>query len=425
MAETLVPGPAEVLTAPDSSTATDYSAAPQPWGSGEPTFHPLTFLVEGEEVTVGRADQTEYIVLPADAAALLRRLSGGSTIEAAAKWYADTYGEPVDVAAFVADLDQLGFLKRDGEPEVLAAPVRWQSMGKAIFGPLGAVAYLALFGCWIAACVRTPQLLPHPRNLFFMHYMSIMVAALFLSQLPLVLLHEAAHTLAGRRLGLRSRLSVGRRFYFVVFQTTMDGLIGVPRGKRYLPILAGMLFDAGAIAALSLLADAGRTGAGQFDGLARFLLATAYLTWLRLLWQLCIFLQTDLYYLVVTVCGCTNLHATAKQQLRNRVRRLTGRPPAHDPADWHPRDRSVSAWYSWVVVAGYVACLVSALTSVLPVMSRLATNVIRTFTDHAHRSPASMLDSAILLAMFSGELGLVGFLHFRERRATSVAGRRG
>ena len=398
---------------------------PRQVATSEFAFHPLTFLVEGEEVTVGRADQTEYIVLPADAAALLRRLSDGCTIEAAAEWYAVTYGEPVDVPAFVADLDELGFLKRDGEPPVVAAPVRWQGVGKAVFGPFGAVAYLALLGCWIGACVRTPQLLPHPHNLFFTHYMSIMVVALFLGQLPLVLLHEAAHTLAARRLGLRSRLSVGRRFYFVVFQTTMDGLIGVPRGKRYLPILAGMLFDAGAIAALSLLADAGRDAAGQFDGPARFLLATAYVAWLRLLWQLWIFLQTDLYYLVVTVCGCTDLHATAQQRLHNQFRRLTGRPPAHDPADWHPRDRSVSAWYSWVVVAGYVACLASVLTSVLPVMSRLATNVIRAFTDHAHRSPASVLDSAVLLAMFSGEFGLAGFLYLRERHATSVAGRRG
>jgi len=31
----------------------------------------------------------------------------------------------------------------------------------------------------------------------------------------------------------------------VVFETALDGLAGVPRRKRYLPMLAGILSDAG------------------------------------------------------------------------------------------------------------------------------------------------------------------------------------
>jgi hypothetical protein len=254
--------------------------------------------------------------------------------------------------------------------------------------------------------------------------MSVMVVAVSLSQLPLVLIHETAHALAGRKLGLRSRLSIGRRLYFLVFQTTMDGLVGVPRSKRYLPILAGILSDIAAIATLSLLAYAGRDSAGQFDGLAQFVLAAAYLTWLRLLWQLWIFIQTDLYYLVVTIFGCVDLQTTARQRLHNRFRQLAGRPPAHDEAGWHPRDRSVSAWYAWLMLAGYVACIVSLFTTVLPVLARLAGNVFRAFTEQAHRSSASVADSVILLAMLLGELSTVAYLYLRERRAASAAGRR-
>jgi hypothetical protein len=43
------------------------------------------------------------------------------------------------------------------------------------------------------------------------HYMSVLTLAMFFGQLPLILLHESAHALAGRRLGVPSRLSIGRR----------------------------------------------------------------------------------------------------------------------------------------------------------------------------------------------------------------------
>jgi len=86
--------------------------------------------------------------------------------------------------------------------------------------------------------VRHPQLAPSYRNMFFTNYLVAVELVAFLGQVPLLLLHEAAHTLAGRRLGLPTRLAVGRRLYYVVFLTTMDSLVSVPRRSRYLPMLA-------------------------------------------------------------------------------------------------------------------------------------------------------------------------------------------
>jgi hypothetical protein len=55
-------------------------------------FHPLTFLDDGEDTVVGRPDVDSYVVLPADGAALLRRLYGGTAPADAALWYAQQYG---------------------------------------------------------------------------------------------------------------------------------------------------------------------------------------------------------------------------------------------------------------------------------------------------------------------------------------------
>ena len=43
-------------------------------------LHPLTYLDEGDEVTVGRADINSFGLFPADGAALLRRLEEGSPV---------------------------------------------------------------------------------------------------------------------------------------------------------------------------------------------------------------------------------------------------------------------------------------------------------------------------------------------------------
>ncbi len=97
---------------------------------------------------------------------------------------------------------------------------------------------------------RDHALIPQYRNLFFTSYISVISLVLYFGQFPFIVLHETFHALAGRRLGLRTRLGFGRRLYFVVVETTMDGLVSVPRRKRYLPILVGMLADLLVIAVL-------------------------------------------------------------------------------------------------------------------------------------------------------------------------------
>ncbi|MDQ2955421.1 MAG: hypothetical protein M3Y42_00445, partial [Actinomycetota bacterium] len=386
------------------------------------SFHTLSYLEDGGEVTVGRLDEGSFFVLPAEGAELLRQLESGMPCAQAAEWFLQTYGEPVDVADFVQDLDELGFLRHDGEARGAVGRVRWQALGKAIFSPAGAVVYGLLIAAWITAMVRAPVLIPHNQNLFFTHYLTVLILSLFLGQLPLILLHESAHALAGRRLGLPSKLSIGRRLYFVVFQTTMDGLVAMPRRKRYLPILAGMLTDIAALAALTLFAEACRRSDGSFPAPAAFALTLAYVTMIRLAWQCWFFLETDIYYLIVTVLGCVDLHNTSKQLLRNWFDRRLGRPRSYDPSAWHPRDRGPARWYSALIAVGYAVLLITLGAGFLPAMYR----ILRTEFDHltGHRSDGAvgLADGVVFLCLAGGQLLFAGWLLLRERR--SAAGRR-
>jgi len=378
-------------------------------------LHPLVYLAEGDEVTVGRPDIDSYGIFPPDGAEFVRRLEQGDTPREAAAWYQRTYGESVDAADLLGALAELELLRDSEEPAPVQQPVRWQGLGKAAFSPVAWSGY-ALLVAWAGwAMVRSPELVPHYRSIFFTEYYSVIELVLFFGQFPLILVHESFHALAGRRLGLRSRLSVGRRLYFVVLETSLDGLVAVPRRKRYLPILAGMLADVLVLAALTLAADLTRGPDGALSLPGRICLALAFATVLRLAWQCYVYLRTDLYVLFTTVLGCVDLHSTARRTLRNRFNRLLGRHDRLlDESTWHPADRRAARWYSWLMVAGYTLTIVMLVIAVVPTAVRFLSGVFSRFVVDA--TGVELLDTGVFLAINVAQIAIVAVLSVRRRR---------
>ncbi|MEO3807431.1 hypothetical protein ABGB17_00365 [Sphaerisporangium sp. B11E5] len=383
-------------------------------------LHPLVHLVDGDEVTVGRRDTDSYAIFPPDGAALVRRLEEGATPREAAAWYADTYHENVDIDDVIGALAELGFLRAPEDPPPASgpaadAPVRWRRLGVALFSPFAWVVYAVTIGWALVAMVRRPDLVPNYQNVFFTDYYTVIQVTLFIAAVPQLLLHEAFHALAGRRLGLRSSLSIGRRLYFIVLETSLDGLVAVPRRKRYLPIVAGMLADVVVIAACTIAADLSRTPGGEFTLAGRFCLAFAFAILLRVLWQFSFYLRTDLYVLVSTVLRCVDLDTTAKRLLRNRVNRLLRRHDRLvDESRWHPADRRAARWYSWLIVAGYTVSLATFVWAVVPLLYTMGVAVLSRFVDD-HATWAELLDSTIFAGFILIQLAVLGVLALRDR----------
>jgi len=385
-------------------------------------LHPLVYLEEGEEVTVGRADIDSYGLFPSDGAALLRQLEAGRTPREAATWYGEQYGEQVDIGEFLEVLEEYELILKEGESAAIAAPVRWQRLGRAAFSPTAFAGYAVLVAAAVVVMARQPDLAPSYRHLFFTPSLVAVTLGLFLGQAPWILLHESFHALAGRRLGLNTTLRIGRRFYYIVFVTTLDGLVTVPRRKRYLPMLAGLLMDVLVVSGLTLAAAALEATHGARALLARFCLAMALGVLLRMVWQTYFFLRTDLYYLVTTVLGCNDLHTTARQLLANRVNALLGRR-GHlvDESIWHPRDRSVARWYVWLMVLGYLALSLTLLTVALPAGIRFAEQVVHQLV--VAPTAGNVADALVFLGLNFWEPALVVVLAirgYRSRRLTRV-----
>ncbi|WP_371500967.1 hypothetical protein OG871_29570 [Kitasatospora sp. NBC_00374] len=392
---------------PDSDTARNPLDLPQP-------MHPLVFHPEGDEVVVGRADTDTYVVLPADGAYLVHLLAEGTPPNRAAASYRERWGEDVDIRDLLDSLDELGFLRGADESAAETRPVRHQRLGRALFSAPAWVCYAAVTALWLVECVRTPDLLPDYHHIFFTPYYSLIVLFLLVGQTPLIALHEAFHALAGRRLGLHSRFSLGRRLYYVVAETSMDGLVAVPRRRRYLPILAGMLADVLALAVLTLAADLLRRPDGSLPLVAALCLALAYATVLRLAWQLLFYLRTDLYLLMTTLLGCVDLHSAATFVLRRRIRRLTRRP-AEDDAHLHPTDLRVARWYSWLMVFGYAFTILLGVTTAVPMSYHVVAGVLGRFTGGG--STVGLIDSATVLTLSAAQLAVAGAIALRDRRA--------
>ncbi|GAA0526176.1 hypothetical protein GCM10010172_03360 [Paractinoplanes ferrugineus] len=382
-------------------------------------LHSLTYLEEDGEITIGRTEIDSYAVFPADGAAFVQRLQNGETPRQAALWYSSVYDEEIDAAHIVGALEELGFLRTGGEPAEATGPVRWQGLGRALFSPVAWVLYGALLGWAGILMVRSTDLVPTYHDLFFTEYYTIVVVGLFVGAMPLALLHESFHALAGRRLGLRSRLRIGRRFYFIVLETSLDGLVAVPRRKRYLPILAGLVADVLVVAVLVIGADLSRLPDGSFSRLGMVCQAFTFATVLRIVWQFFFYLRTDIYILITTVLGCSDLHGTAKQMVTDRVRRGFGRAPVADPSQWHPVDRQAARWYSWLIVAGYSFSGATLLFAAIPASYHVFAGIVDRFVGGA--TTAQTVDSALFLALNVPQFAFTVWLGIRERRERAAA----
>jgi hypothetical protein len=401
-------------------------------GDGERLhFHALPFLDEGGEYVIGRPDIDSYGVFPPDGAELVRQLQAGRTVPQAAAWYEQSYGERVDLDEFITTLHDLEFLRADGVDGILAPSgdgqqsVPWQRLGQLLFSRPAWVLYGCLVALTLVLCAIDPGLTPSRRNIFFTRSLLVVELTLFAGQLPLTLVHELFHVLAGRRLGIRSRLRLSHRLYFLVFETVLDGLVAVPRRRRYLPMLAGMVADVLVMSGLTVVAASTRNADGEVSLLGGICLALAFTTLLRIAWQFYFYLRTDVYYLITTVLGCVDLHTTTKELLRNRLNRLLGRTDRLvDEERWHPRDRRVARWYAPLAVAGYAISIAMFLLVFLPLMWRfMETAITNVFLDGAGSS-GQFWDSAGILALTVAQLALVGGLALRERRQASRRRRR-
>ncbi|WP_335715025.1 hypothetical protein [Neobacillus drentensis] len=186
-------------------------------------------------------------------------------------------------------------------------------LGKFFFNKIALLIYSALFVSNIYLFISHPNLFPDYKDLFIFDYMMFNISAWMLITFILVLAHEFGHVLAIRARNLPTKLEVGHRLFLVVLETNMAAVWKLPSKERNVLYIAGLCFDT-VILWLALICQLNfSSGSGIFLSIMNVVVLD---TFIRIVYQCCVYMKTDLYYVFENVSGCYNLMENAQQVLK-------------------------------------------------------------------------------------------------------------
>ncbi|MFC4111280.1 hypothetical protein [Nonomuraea zeae] len=348
----------------------------------------LSVVADGpDDYVIGNGET--FVNVPGVAAAVVAALDGTRTVAQARAQVLAERGVDVDVAAFVAGLEGAGLLGRPRRPPNRWDRIRPRHVAWLFSRPAHAVLIL-LTVCAVAAAVADPGVLPSLTALVWSDSLTFTIAFAAGSWI-LVLVHELGHIAAARSLGVRAELSLGTRLQFLVVQTRITGIWGVPRRARYRAYLAGMRTD------WFLVCAGACTLYFAEVPLVRLVMVICLS---QIAWQFLFFMRTDVYYAFANAGGNKNLMADAQAYLRAVLR----------GADRTAVPRRSVRVYAWFLVAGRVLGLGFFALYTLPITVEVCR---RSVAELPGWQPVAAL--ALVAAGWLLYLGLLGRRLLRSR----------
>ncbi len=340
-------------------------------------LYPLVVREEDGEYVIGRIDTGEFVALPELGKHAIELLNSHRTLAEVTSLLEREHGEAVDLAEFVEQLIDLGFVESvDGAtldrgerfrptlPWLRAERVRW------VFTWPVAAGYAMLLTTAAIMLTTNPDLLPTYRKFFWGPRTSIVIAANTAMFLGVMAVHEFAHLAAARSLAVPARITFGTRLYSLVAQTEAPALWALPKRQRYRVYLIGMASDLGLLALALIVANTVPTLRRLFEALAVILV-------IGLVSQLQLYMRTDLYFVLADLAKAKNLYQDAAVYALERVRRAWDRliGASHeqraDPlASLSDRERSVIRTYAPLMIAGSALALGLYAWYGLPILYR-------------------------------------------------------
>ncbi|MGD2114702.1 MAG: hypothetical protein PVG07_06610 [Acidobacteriota bacterium] len=403
------------------------------------TVFPFTRLDEDGEVIIGRPETGTFLVLEPSAVEVLDWLADGSTIDEARHRYRELHGEPLNLQPFLKHLSAKGFVRlgRNGAaPDGSEAPDSDSTEGadgvrrfhleaitpeaaRTVFSTPALTGVGLLLAAAVLALIARPDLLPSWRALYFPDGLGRFGSALAVLSLLLVAVHELAHLVAARAVGVSCRFGFGTRLWVPVAETDMTGVWAVPRRKRYLPFLAGPLADAtgAALCVLFLFAEAeGWLMAPSWA--VRFAGALLLIYLLTILWQCYLFVRTDFYYVLANLLRCKNLMEDTRVFVGNLAARVLPWIRTRDQSHLPEHERRAVRWFSLAWLGGRCVAIAALVWIQLPLAWSYLVLLGGALTGSAdtRQSPGTLFTA--VLAVTTLALGLTLWIRslYRRRR---------
>ena len=368
---------------------------------------PFTRQREGDEVVIGSPETGDFLAVPPEAVELLDLLALGKSFGEVCDLYFQDTGETPDLEDLLSHLQTKGIVETQvtglaGE-EQARRPVQEktyhfskfpQSIAKMLFGRVTLACEATLIVVAIVLILRYHSLMPVPLDLVFYQQRALSWTLLTTFTYAGIFLHELAHLVAARAVGVNSRMGISHRMWYLVAETDLTGLWSVPRKQRYLPMLAGMIVDAAVAASLVLLLFADHQHLLFLSPFVRHLLrAMAFTNLLRILWQCFLFVRTDLYFVAVTYLNCKNLLLDTATFLRNQLAGVTTRVRPVDQSGIPPTERRAIRVYAALYLGGRAWAFITLFWVTIPVCIGYWGSLVPAFRVGYTANPADFLDA--------------------------------
>jgi putative peptide zinc metalloprotease protein len=254
-------------------------------------------------------------------------------------------------------------------------------LGRFFFNKFTIFLYSVILVLNLVIFIVNPSLFPHRDDIFVFDIMVVNVIFWMAFSFLFVLFHEFGHVLAIRAHNLPTKMEIGHRMFFVVLLTDMSSIWRLPSKDRNILFLAGLYFDSNLLF-LALIGQLLFPDSSQFiSGLMH--LATFDIV-LRMIFQCCIYMKTDLYYVFENVSGCYNLMENAKQTIRKRLTFL--KLEQMDEVVFSGEKRTVS-FYTLLYFLGFVITIFLYFNYYIPEIIHVGEQILPGFV----QPPTSLL----------------------------------
>jgi len=375
---------------------------------------PFVRQFDGTEVIIGIIETGVFLAVPAEAVELLDDLAAGKSIGETSDLYQQKHGETPDMNDFLELLEAKGFLQSHEENTAAAVATKTsppqtryhfsnfpQPLAQRLFSYPTYTLCLALIAAAVYAAYLYPSLIAAPADLYFPDHRALCVTLWVTAGYFTIFLHEMAHLVGARAAGVSSRMGISHRLWYLVAETDLTGLWALPKQKRYMPMLAGILLDAASAALLVLVLLANQSGWLRLPVLAvRVLRALEFTYVMRILWEFFFYVRTDLYYVIATLCNCRNLLGDTRALLRNQVARVIPWMQPIDQSGVPERELRFVRWYALLWLGGRIWAVFTLFWITVPVAVSYLRVVADAFSSGYAANPGNFVDAIVMATYF-------------------------
>lgn len=319
------------------------------------TLVPMIIRKDGKNYIIEDTTHHEFYEMNRLCVEAIRMLEGGCSLGEVEVELKSRYpDEEVDMMDFAEQLFELGLVQAvDGEKVKETESTKndggflWirPQVARMLIPRWTVMAFFVLLMVNVSLFLINPSLFPHYQDLFIFDIMSINIVLWMIVTAFTVLFHELGHILAARAFELPTGLSIGHRLFFVVLETDLSRAWSLRKNERNVLYMAGMYMD-------QWLLFIALIGQLLFPSVFLFQLVVLDI-FIRTVFQCCLYMKTDLYYVLENMTGCYNLMENGKEKLAKWLPFI--RRDEHTEA--FEGEESVITLYSFIYIVGVTLTL--------------------------------------------------------------------